>query len=579
MDFTSTVRRHFRFPDCSRGYSYHPVTILWILVRGGISLSGIIPVWNRWLSRCLHYGSTCALSVCRLSIHNRSHGTPISAGCTFCTCRLSSELVSNAVTDIQKLIQGYVDPTVIQSTTDAVTFSLGLIFPIMNVFKALAVGLNLFKVACRNDSNITYPGSIYAYGGPILILCLQIMLLSLLLVLADRDLSLPVIFRQQHNGGMDEAGLAPHEAISEEVVRVKQSESDLLRLLHVSKSFKSTVAVDDVSLGLGQGEILALLGPNGAGKTTIVNMIRGEFKPDSGNIFLKGVDVHKNTRLAQRYLGVCPQFDALDLMTARQHLEFYARIKGVKNVKGAVNSVMAKVGLTPHASKPASKLSGGNKRKLSLGIALMGNPDVLLLDEPSSSMDAAAKRAMWKILADIAPGRSLLLTTHSMEEADALATRAAIVSRRLLAIGTTQVLRQKYSNLYHVQLVLRSAPSSSPEEMQAVEQWIRKQFNGVTFEGENLGGQIKFMIQNNPVTTTADIENSPKTTIQPALKETDNRSIIAQLIESLETNKEILGLTDFSIGAPTLEQVFLNVVKDNEAFEEAPKTRWWSWLL
>lgn len=447
----------------------------------------------------------------------------------------------------------------------------------MNVFKALAVGLNLFKVACRNDSTVAYPGSIYAYGGPILILCLQILLFSLLLILTDRDLSLPAIFKRQRKDNMDEAGLAPQGAISDEVVRVKQSESDLLRLIHVSKSFKSTVAVDDVSLGLGQGEILALLGPNGAGKTTIVNMIRGEFKPDSGNIYLKDVDVHKNTRLAQRSLGVCPQFDALDLLTARQHLEFYARIKGVKNVKGAVNSVMAKVGLTPHASKAASKLSGGNKRKLSLGIALIGNPDVLLLDEPSSSMDAAAKRAMWKILADIAPGRSLLLTTHSMEEADALATRAAIVSKRLLALGTTQVLRQKYSNLYHVQLVLKSAPSSTSQEMQTVEQWIREHFDGIAFEGENLGGQIKFMIPNN--STIKEDSFKFKASIEPVSSEVKYKSVIAKLIDTLEANKETLGLIDYSIGAPTLEQVFLSVVQDNEVYEEEKKKNWWSWML
>lgn len=450
----------------------------------------------------------------------------------------------------------------------------------MNVFKALAVGLNLFKITCRGGHAVTYAGSIYAYGGPILILCVQILLLSLLLILADRDLSLPAIFNRYRKDGSSEAGLAPNEAVSDEVVRVKQTESDLLRLLHVTKSFKSTVAVDDVSLGLGQGEILALLGPNGAGKTTIVNMIRGEFGPDSGNIYLKGVDVHKNTRLAQRYLGVCPQFDALDLLTTRQHLEFYARIKGVKNVSGAVNSVMAKVGLTPHASKAASKLSGGNKRKLSLGIALMGNPDVLLLDEPSSSMDASAKRAMWKILADIAPGRSLLLTTHSMEEADALATRGAIVSKKLLALGTTQVLRQKYSNMYHVQLVLKSAPSSTPEEMQRVERWIREHFKGVNFEGESLGGQVKFMIPNTSVTTTTEDGGPPSSDIQ--ITEGGNKkthSVIARLIETLEANKDNLSLADYSIGAPTLEQVFLSVVKDNEAFEEEKKNRWWTWML
>ncbi|KAG4219044.1 hypothetical protein PC116_g32476, partial [Phytophthora cactorum] len=197
--------------------------------------------------------------------------------------------------------------------------------------------------------------------------------------------------------------------VDAETARVAASEMDLLRVLHVSKKFGPSVAVDDVSFGLQEGEILALLGPNGAGKTTTINMIRGDLTPSSGRIYLEGVDVLKNKRLAQKHLGVCPQFDALDLLTVREHLTFYARCKGVEDIRGAVAYVMSRVGITAHANKLAAKLSGGNKRKLSLAIALLGDPPVLLLDEPSSAMDAASKRVLWRTLAAVAPGRSVLL--------------------------------------------------------------------------------------------------------------------------------------------------------------------------
>merc|ERR1711977_756619 len=135
--------------------------------------------------------------------------------------------------------------------------------------------------------------------------------------------------------------------------------------------------------------------------------------------------------------------DAMDQMTVVEHLQFYARVRGVPDVEHNVREVIRAVGLESFSSRMAAKLSGGNKRKLSLGIALIGNPTVLLLDEPSSGMDAAAKRVMWKTLAAVVPGRSLLLTTHSMEEADALADRAGIMAKRMLAMGTPDGLRHK----------------------------------------------------------------------------------------------------------------------------------------
>src|SRR6266536_4543488 len=140
----------------------------------------------------------------------------------------------------------------------------------------------------------------------------------------------------------------------------------------------------------------------------------------------------------------------MDQMTVLEHLQFYARVRGVADIEHNVQAVIKAVGLEVFSSRMAAKLSGGNKRKLSLGIALIGDPTVLLLDEPSSGMDAAAKRVLWKTLAAVVPGRSLLLTTHSMEEADALADRAGILAKKMLALGSTEYLRRKHGKGYHV---------------------------------------------------------------------------------------------------------------------------------
>jgi ABC-type multidrug transport system ATPase subunit len=464
-------------------------------------------------------------------------------------------------------------------TIDGTTYGLGIIFPIQNLMRAMALGLNQYIVRCRGTTSLDNPSDFHAYGGPICFLIIQIFGLFFFLLWLDGTV---FNFSRSDDVQSDEEksrSSSGRPDVDTETARVSTSESDLLRMLHISKKFGSNTAVEDVSLGLREGEILALLGPNGAGKTTCINMIRGDMALSSGSIFLKGIDVHKNKRLAQRHLGVCPQFDALDLLTVREHLVFYARCKGVLDIKSDVAFVMSKVGMTAHQHKLASRLSGGQKRKLSLAIALLANPPVLILDEPSSAMDAASKRVLWKTLEAVAPGRTVLITTHSMEEADALATRAAIISRRLLAIGTTQELRKAYSNEYHVHLILKSAPLSTPEEMQHVADWVVESFPAcnIQFEGENLGGQVRFIVPADSAVPTqahsVDIEARQAVssdTISPVSPThgREDKSFVKHLIETLEDHKEALGLDCYSIGAATMERVFLSVVNDGEVVEE-----------
>jgi ABC-type multidrug transport system ATPase subunit len=261
---------------------------------------------------------------------------------------------------------------------------------------------------------------------------------------------------------------------------------------------------------------------------------------------------------------------------------------------------MKAVGLTPFKHRMATKLSGGNKRKLSLGIALMGNPSVLLLDEPSSGMDAASKRVMWKTLAAVAPGRSIVLTTHSMEEADALAHRAGIMARRMLALGTTDALRSKFGNMYHVHIVHNQAPHTSDEDMENIRDWVTENFAGAVIEQKTYHGQLRFSVPAEPshdkdkekyTTTTAASDDDKSSTThdvdsdqvhpislhsgvstlagsQGGLELAKTRSSVSKLFSRLEQDKAALGVEHYSVSQTTLDQVFLTIVGRHHIREE-----------
>jgi ABC-type multidrug transport system ATPase subunit len=277
-------------------------------------------------------------------------------------------------------------------------------------------------------------------------------------------------------------------------------------------------------------------------------------------------------------------------MTVLEHLRFYGRIRGVRDVENNVNEVIRAVGLTPYGERMAAKLSGGNRRKLSLAIALMGNPSVLLLDEPSSGMDAASKRVMWRTLASVVPGRSLVLTTHSMEEADALATRAGIMSKKMLALGTTDYLRRRHGNVYYVHIVHKSAPRTSEEEMERIRQWVLTSLPGASIEQKTYHGQLRFSV---PGSSDIAARRSTSTSAAPGWKgdvishdfgekagtTTSSAGVaaaepskggvgISNLFALLERNKEDLGFEHYSVSQTTLDQVFLSIVGAHHVAEE-----------
>lgn len=457
-------------------------------------------------------------------------------------------------------------------------FALSALAPICSAMRAMFLATNLFSIACDGEALSTRPGTLEAYGGPILYLVLQcIGFFGLLLWLDSGSVgsSLRRILERKNKTG---AHQEVDEAVADELRRMTSvgEVEDGLRVMHVTKSFGKNTAVDNVSFGIRRGEVFALLGPNGAGKSTTISLIRGDVKPslNGGDIYVEDKSVVTNLAAARTHLGVCPQIDAMDQMTVREHLEFYARIRGISDVQHNVSAVLQAVGLGAFASRMASALSGGNKRKLSLGIALMGNPTVLLLDEPSSGLDAAAKRIMWNTLAATVSGRSILLTTHSMEEADALAGRAGILARRMLALGSPDDLRQRFGDAIHVHLVCNTAPRTPDEEMARVMAWIRDRLPSATAGSRMYHGQIRFSV---PV---ADVP-LPKGDSYDG-SGTQRGSAIGRLIVLLEEHKDELKMSHYSVSPTTLDQVFLTIVGQHqvreENYDEKPKGWWADWI-
>ncbi|XP_013927414.1 PREDICTED: ATP-binding cassette sub-family A member 3-like, partial [Thamnophis sirtalis] len=216
-------------------------------------------------------------------------------------------------------------------------------------------------------------------------------------------------------------------------------------LTKVYSSRDSCLAVDRISLAVSKGECFGLLGFNGAGKTTTFKMLTGDESITSGDAYVDGHSILANIKKVQQRIGYCPQFDALlDHMTGRETLSMYARLRGIpeRYIGSCVENMLRGLLLEPYANKLIRTYSGGNKRKLSAGISLIGGPPVVFLDEPSTGMDPVARRLLWDAVARTREcGKSIIITSHSMEECEALCTRLAImVNGQFKCLGSPQHL-------------------------------------------------------------------------------------------------------------------------------------------
>ncbi|XP_061362601.1 ABC transporter A family member 1 isoform X1 [Gastrolobium bilobum] len=273
---------------------------------------------------------------------------------------------------------------------------------------------------------------------------------------------------------------------------------NLRKVYYEEKYHGKKVAVDSLTFSVQEGECFGFLGTNGAGKTTTLSMLCGEESPSDGTAFIFGKDICSHPKAARRYIGYCPQFDALlEFLTVKEHLELYARIKCVPDyaIDKVVREKLVEFDLLKHANKPSFSLSGGNKRKLSVAIAMIGDPPIVILDEPSTGMDPIAKRFMWDVISRISTRRgktAVILTTHSMNEAQALCTRIGImVGGRLRCIGSPQHLKTRFGN--HLELEIKPTEVSSVD-LQTLCQAIQERLFDVPSHPRSLLNDLEICI-------------------------------------------------------------------------------------
>ncbi|KAL3528348.1 hypothetical protein ACH5RR_007670 [Cinchona calisaya] len=315
------------------------------------------------------------------------------------------------------------------------------------------------------------------------------------------------------------------------------------------KSTSPYHAVKGLWVNIAKDQLFCLLGPNGAGKTTVISCLTGIIPVTSGDALIYGFSIRSSTGMSniRRMIGVCPQFDILwDALSGEEHLHLFASIKGLPHaaIKSVTQKSLAEVKLTEAAKTRSSSYSGGMKRRLSVAIALIGEPKLLILDEPTTGMDPISRRHVWDIIENAKTGRAVVLTTHSMEEADVLSDRIGIMAKgRLRCIGTSIRLKSRFGTGFIATMSFpgRTDGTSLGEENstiaqhEAVKQFF-KNYLDVLPKEENMSF-LTFVIPH------------------------DKERLLTNFFAELEDRKTEFGIADIQLGLTTLEEVFLNIAK------------------
>ncbi|KAK2904797.1 hypothetical protein Q8A67_006596 [Cirrhinus molitorella] len=347
------------------------------------------------------------------------------------------------------------------------------------------------------------------------------------------------------------------EDVAAERLRVNRGDAsaDILQVNHLTKVYqrlnKRVQAVKRLSVGIPAGECFGLLGVNGAGKTTTFKMLTGDISPTDGSAKIRDIDGRMvdiiDCRREGINIGYCPQVDALDdLLTGEEHLYFYARIRGIskREIDRVVNYLLKKLELNYHRHNTSESYSCGTRRKLSTALALVGNPQILLLDEPSSGMDPRSKRHLWKIISEQVMGKcAVVLTSHSMEECEALCTRLAImVKGQFRCLGSLQHIKNRFGKGFTVKMYLAGA-------------------------SHDVDMISNFMQQNFPSTCLKDHHSNMVEYHVPVAP-----GGVASIFGLLESNKAVLQIKHFSVSQTTLDEVFINFAMDKTDTDEQEVT-------
>jgi len=220
----------------------------------------------------------------------------------------------------------------------------------------------------------------------------------------------------------------------------------LLQIKNLTKSFGEIPAVQNLSLDIFSGEVFGLLGPNGAGKTTTINLISGLLKPDSGDVFLRGQALQAGDAKTRIRMGICPQENVLwTKLTPAEQLIFLGNMYGMRTslIYDRCQMLLDTLGLREDANKLAGTLSGGMQRRLNIALALIHDPEIVILDEPEAGLDPQSRINVREYIKTLAKDKTIIITTHNMDEADRMADRVAIIDQgKLLVLDTPDALKQ-----------------------------------------------------------------------------------------------------------------------------------------
>jgi ABC-2 type transport system ATP-binding protein len=296
-----------------------------------------------------------------------------------------------------------------------------------------------------------------------------------------------------------------------------------IETVNLTKQFDERVAVDNINLRIKKGELFALLGPNAAGKTTTINMLCCLLKPSSGTATINGYDINHQQYKIKEFIGVSPQETAIsERLNTYENLSLIGKINGVKGneLKERIQLLIKTMGLNERAKDQVRKLSGGMKRRLSIMMALINDPEVLFLDEPTLGLDPQSRRTLWDYIMQLKGQKTVILTTHYMDEADFLADNIGIIDKgKIVAFGTSSQLKEGIAEKHCMVIDTQNINENAVREI------------GIRYE--------EVSVSKNTITVT------------------DTQIDVKEIVDLLYSYKVIVRSAYFK--EPTLEDVFLDI--------------------
>ncbi|KAM9222080.1 ATP-binding cassette sub-family A member 10-like [Leptosomus discolor] len=357
---------------------------------------------------------------------------------------------------------------------------------------------------------------------------------------------------------MPRTAASPEELLGDDIEPVPPEfiGKEAIRLNNIKKAYKKkgkkTEALRGLSLNIYEGQITALLGHSGAGKTTLLNVLSGLTSPSEGSATIYNYKLSEigDREEIREMIGICPQFNVqFEVLTVKENLKAFAEIKGIKSEEAEreVQNILELLDISNIQDTQAEKLSGGQKRKLSIGIAMLGNPQVLFLDEPTAGLDPLSRHQVWSLLKEHRDGRVILISTRFTDEADILADRKAFISHgRLKCVGSSLFLKKKWGISYHLRIHV--SESCDLENVTSLVKWY---IPNVVFSGHSQY-ELRYKLP---------LENLNK---------------FPDLFSGLDSCSD-QGIISYGVSIMTLEDVFLRLEEENTVDQEDEHVRGEEW--